>query len=158
MRILLLTSLLMLSSASQAASLVAGYKNVGVKLGSSSIGPESYTVVGASLNYFVIDNLSLGGAYEYWFSGEPTVSKATVDATYFIPVSEKVRPYLGALYSRYFIDDFNDINSYGYRAGVAFINGPVLLSGGVRQEYYDSDSSVFDDSDNTAELVIGFSF
>lgn len=158
MRALLFSLLLVISSFSQAASLVAGYKNIAVKLGSSSIGGENYTVAGASLNYFVIDNLSVGGAYEYWFSGDPSISKATLDGTYFIPASETIRPYIGILYSHYFVDSLEDIDAYGYRAGVAFINSPLILSAGFRQEMYSSDNGIFDCSDSTGELTIGFSF
>lgn len=158
MRTLILCSLLFISTVSQAASLMAGYKNIGVKLGGSSIGSENYTVFGASINYFPIDHLSVGGAYEYWFSGHPSLSKMTIDTTYYIPASEKIRPYIGGIYSHYFIDHYSDVDAYGYRVGLAYLNDPVILSGGMRHEFYDNDSYIFDDSDTTVEFVVGFSF
>jgi len=158
MRLLLLASLLFFTHIANSATLTAHSRNVGVKLSSASIGDEDYTVAGASFSYFVADNLSLGTAYEYWFSGSPSVSKITLDSTYFIPASEKIRPYLGLLYNHYFVGDNSDIDSYGYRAGVAYIQEPMLLSAGIRQEKYMSDRSIFSNDDTTAEFVVGFSF
>lgn len=158
MRTILLTIYLLFCNVAHSAPLEARSKSIGIKLGSASIGPESYTIVGASINYFVIDNLSIGGAYEYWFSGSPSVAKTTVDSTYFIPASEQFKPYLGLLYSHYFIDDNADINAYGYRVGIAYVNSPMFVSAGLRQEKYTSDRAVFLDDDATGEFIVGFSF
>ena len=158
MKLILLTIFLLLSNLAHSASLTAGSKSVGIKLGTASIGPERYTIAGASINYFALDNLSIGGAYEYWFSGSPTVSKATVDSTYYIPASEQLRPYFGLLFSHYFIEDDTDIDSYGYRVGIAFIRSPMYFSVGLRQEKYTSDRAIFSGNDATGEFIIGFAF
>lgn len=158
MKLVLLTTLLLLSNLAHAATLSASSKSVGIKLSSASIGSESYTIVGASINYFVVDNLSIGAGYEYWFSGSPSVSKLSLDSTYYIPLSEQFKPYAGLLYSRYFLENIDDVDAYGYRAGIAYINSPMLLSAGIRQEKYTSDDVYFSDDDPTAELVIGFAF
>ena len=158
MRLILLTTFLLLSNLSHSASLIAGSKSVGIKLGGASIGPENYTIAGVSVNYFALDNLSVGTAYEYWFSGKPTISKATVESTYYIPASEQLKPYLGLLYSHYFVEDNSDINAYGYRIGIAYIKSPVFFSAGFRQEKYTSDRAIFSDNEATGEFMIGFSF
>ncbi|TEW54674.1 ferrodoxin oxidoreductase beta subunit [Psychromonas sp. RZ22] len=158
MKLILLTAFLVLSNIAYSATLTAGIKSVGIQLGSASIGNEKYTVVGASIGYFALENLMVGGAYEYWFSGTPTVSKATLQSTYYIPASEKIKPYFGLLYSHYFVEDVPDVDSYGYRVGVAYINSPMLVSAGIRQEKYTSNKSIFYNDDVTGEVVIGFNF
>ncbi|PKH07262.1 ferrodoxin oxidoreductase beta subunit [Moritella sp. Urea-trap-13] len=131
---------------------------MGIKLGSASIGSEDYTVAGVSINYFALDNLAVGTAYEYWFSGKPTVSKATLESTYYLPASEQLKPYFGLLYSHYFVEDNADIDAYGYRVGIAYINSPMFFSAGLRQEKYTSDRAIFSNEDATGEFMIGFSF
>ena len=109
MKYILLLVILSFSQLSYAAPLQARNKSIDIKLGSASVGREDYTVAGVGLHYFAIDNLALGAAYEYWFSGSPSIAKGTLESTFYIPVHEKIRPYLGLLYSHYFID-----NSDGY--------------------------------------------
>lgn len=158
-RIILAGALLSLTTlSSHSAGMSVGSKSIGVKLSSASIGREDYTILGLSGNYFVIDNLSIGAAYEYWFSGSPSISKLTVESTYFIPLAEKIKPYAGILASRYFVGDgFDDSNSHGFRAGLAFINSPVILSAGIKREYFSEDKGVFSGDSTTYEVVIGFS-
>jgi hypothetical protein len=158
MRLILFTTFLLLSNLTHSASLTAGSKSVGIKLGGASIGSENYTIAGASINYFALDNLAVGAAYEYWFSGTPTVSKATAESTYYIPASAQFKPYVGLLYSRYFVEDNSDIDAYGYRVGIAYINSPMFFSAGLRQEKYTSDRAIFSNEDATGEFMIGFSF
>jgi len=133
--------------------------SIGVRLGSASIGNENYTILGVSGNYFVLDNLSIGIGYEKWFSGTPTIQKLTAETTYYIPASENIRPYAGLLYRRIFIgDNYGDVNAYGYRAGIAFVQGRLLLSAGIVQEKYESSRRVLDDTETYGEFTVGISF
>lgn len=158
MKLVLFTGLLLLSHFTQSATLSAHSKSVGIKLSGAHIGQENYTVVGASINYFAMDNLSVGAGYEYWFSGTPSISKAALDATYYIPLDEAIKPYAGVLYSHYFIESETNVGAYGYRVGIAYINAPMLVSAGIKQEIFTSNDGPFSDDDPTGELVIGFSF
>lgn len=142
-----------------------GSTSLGLKFGGASIGDEDYTIFGISGNYFIIDNLSVGIGYEKWFSGDPNIQKVTLESTYFIPASEKVRPYLGVFGRRIFMSgsdrlgrDYDDVSSYGYRAGVAFVQNNLVLSTGIVQEKYDSTQRFFDDTDTYAEVTIGVAF
>lgn len=139
--------------------------SLGIKVGSASIGNESYTIAGLSGNYFIMEDLSVGLGYEKWFSGDPDISKITIESTYYFPVDEKVRPYAGVLYRRVMIGNsdrlnksFDDIDSYGYRVGIAFVQEKLLLSAGIVQEKYDTKQGLFDDTETYAELTIGFMF
>ncbi|MEI6896728.1 MAG: ferrodoxin oxidoreductase beta subunit [Psychromonas sp.] len=158
MKLLLITTFLLLSNLAHSAALLSGSKSLGVKLSGASIDGEYYSIAGISFNYFAIDNLSVGGSYEYWFSGSPTVYKATAESTYYVPASKTFRPYFGILYSHYFIEDDHDIETLGYRVGVAYMQEPLYFSGGIKQEYYLSDSSIFSDEDMTVEFMVGLEF
>ncbi|MEL0629719.1 ferrodoxin oxidoreductase beta subunit [Psychromonas aquatilis] len=158
MKYILALIILSFSQLSYAASLQAGNKSFDVKLSSASVGREDYTVAGVGLHYFAVDNLALGAAYEYWFSGEPSIAKGTLESTFYIPVHETIRPYFGLLYSHYFVGSRSDVDTYGYRAGVSLINDPLLFSVGVRQEKHISGNSLFIDEDPTVEFVVGLSF
>ena len=132
--------------------------SLGILLGSSSIGVQNYTVAGVSVNYFVIDDLSVGLGYESWFNGNPSIQKLTLYSTYYIPASEEVRPYLGGLYRRVLISGISDVNAYGYRAGVAFIQNNILVSVGLVQEKYDTQWNISNDTQSYAEIVFGIGF
>lgn len=149
----------------QADMFSQGSKSIGLKLGSASIGDEDYTIVGVSGNYFVIDSLSVGLGYEKWFSGDPDIDKITAETTYFIEASETIRPYAGVLYRRIFISgtdrfgrSFDDTNSYGARAGVAYAKDNLLLSAGLVYEKYDTTQNFFDDDETYVEVTIGLTF
>jgi len=131
---------------------------MGLKLGSASIGSETYTIGGLSVNYFVLNGLSVGLGYESWFSGEPGIQKLTAESTYFIPAGKSIRPYLGLLYRRILISGFNDTNAYGYRAGLAFVRGKLLLSAGVVQERHDSTGLFLKERQTYGEFTVGFAF
>lgn len=135
-----------------------GSTSLGIKLGSVSISNENYTVVGLSGNYFILDDLSVGLGYEKWFSASPSIQKISAESSYFIPVDEKVRPYVGVLYRHILITNFDNINAYGYRAGLAIVNRNLLISGGIVQERYESQTAIFDKTHTYAEVVVGFFF
>ncbi len=133
--------------------------SIGVKLGSASVGNRDYTILGVSGSYFILDDLSIGIGYEKWFSGTPSIHKLTVESTYYIPISESVRPYAGVLYRRIFISDsYGDVNAYGYRGGVAFVKGRLLISAGIVQERYESSRRVLDSTETYGEVTVGISF
>lgn len=138
---------------------------LGLKIGSASVGTQTYTIAGLNINYFLIDNLSVGLGYEKWFSGDPDISKLTLEGNYYFPVDNKVRPYAGVLYRRIMIGDsdrlnrsFDDVQSYGGRAGVAFVQKNLLLSAGVVHERYRTTGGLFNETETYAELTIGIMF
>lgn len=135
-----------------------GRASLGIKLGSVSVSNENYTVAGFSGNYFVIDDISVGLGYERWFSGSPSIQKISAESSYFIPVDEKVRPYVGLLYRHIYVSNADNINAYGYRAGLAIVNQNLLVSGGIVQERYESRTAIFDKTHTYAEVVVSFFF
>lgn len=146
------------SSVSVSNAFSAKSVSLGMRLGSSSIGNQTYTIAGLNVNYFLIDNLSVGLGYEKWFSATPDVQKLTVDSTYYIPASENIRPYAGVLYRHIMISGLNDTNAYGYRVGVAIRQGRTLLSAGIVHERYETSSGNLDGTQTYGEVTIGIAF
>lgn len=136
-----------------------GSKNIGVTVGSDNSFGNNYTVFGANVNYFILDNLSIGASYQTFFGGTPDIDQVTVPVTYHIPLENTTyRPYLGAFYNHTFIDDpYNDYNIYGGRAGVSLQTSPnSFMSFGWVQEF--SNNGEETDNRGYPELTGGFSF
>ena len=135
-----------------------GHKNFSFNIGSGSAYGNRYTILGANVNYFVKQNLSLGVGYTGWFGDDPKVNKISVPVTYYLPLGDMIRPYLGAVYRHTFIGKpYDNYSSYGGRAGVAIVNGGSFLRVGWVHEYYDGG-----DNDNKSqgypEVSGGYSF
>jgi outer membrane protein W len=118
-----------------------GSKNVGINIGTDSSFGNSYTVLGANVNYFIIDNLSIGASYQAFLGGNPSINQITVPVTYHIPIEGTTyRPYLGAFYNQTFIEDpYKDYNIYGGRVGLSLQTSlNSFMSFGWVQEFSNS--------------------
>ena len=136
----------------------AGTTSVGVTVGSGTGFNNTYTIVGVGANYFVENGLSLGLGYRGWFGATPTMNEIDVPVTYYVPLQSKVRPYVGAFYRHTFISgDYSDYDTYGARAGLAYVEGRGYISAGWVQEWYSNDNG-----DNASrgypEIAAGISF
>jgi len=143
---------------------VQGSKNFGLSVGSGSLSvarkTNVYTIVGVSANYFVVDNLSLGFGVRAWLGNSPSIQEVTVPVTYFIPLHETYRPYLGVFVRHTFVESpFDDYNSYGGRAGVAMkLSDNAYMSLGWVQEFHDKDVFGNNSSSGYPEITIGIAF
>jgi hypothetical protein len=136
-----------------------GQKNFGITAGASSGYGSNYTVLGASANYFVIDNLSIGASYRGWFGADPSINELSIPITYYFPTDSQYQPYLGITYQHTFMEEpYDDYNVYGGRVGVAMHLGEnsFMMIGWV-QEYFDKTSDG-DDSRGYPEISAGFAF
>ncbi len=136
-----------------------GSKNVGFTLGTDNSFGNNYTVLGATVNYFIVDNLSLGASYQAFLGGTPDINQVTVPVTYHLPLENTTyRPYLGAFYNRTFMEKpYNDYDIYGGRAGLSVQTSQnSFMSFGWVQEF----SNTGNDNDNRGypEFTGGFSF
>ena len=137
-----------------------GSKNVGLNVGTESSFGNNYTVVGANVNYFIIDNLSLGASYQAFLGGDPDINQVTVPVTYHLPLKNTTyRPYLGAFYNRTFIEKpYKDYNIYGGRAGLSLQTTPnSFMSFGWVQEF-SNDAPTNNENRGYPEFMGGFSF
>jgi len=136
-----------------------GSKNVGVTVGTDNSFGNSYTVLGANVNYFVVDNLSIGASYQAFLGSDPKINEVTVPVTYHVPIEGTTyRPYIGAFYNQTFIDDpYKDYNIYGGRVGLSLQTSlNSFMSFGWVQEFSTSDKDR--DKKGYPEISAGFSF
>jgi hypothetical protein len=164
MKKLLLLPLIVISlNAADISTLFSkGQKNFGFGLGSSSGFGENYTVVSASLNYFIQDNLSVGAGYQGWFGADPKINEISIPVTYYYPLNAQYHPYIGGIYRHTFIGDSDiydteDYDVFGGRIGVAMTMGRnTYMQIGWVQEY----RTHGDDSQDEGypEISMGFVF
>lgn len=153
----------MMVSLSMADIYLQGNKNFGLTVGTGSLNvglhQKIYTIVGVSANYFVVDDLSVGFGLRAWLGNSPSLQELTLPVTYFIPLNEKYRPYLGAFVRHTFIENFNDYNSYGGRVGMAVkLSENAYMSLGWVEEFYEKDVFGNSTSNGYPEVTIGVAF
>ena len=137
-----------------------GKSNVGVSVGAASSYGETYTLVGITGNYFVIDNLSVSGYYRGWFGATPTQHELSLGTNYYMPLTRKFRPYGGVFFREHFVSGagYDDFFAYGVRGGVSMVNtNNTYLSVGYAYEVY-GDCQFSECSNSYPELIAGFSF
>ena len=136
----------------------SGTKSLSVTVGSGSGFDTTYTIVGVSVNYFALNGLSAGIGYRGWFGGTPTMSELDLPVTYYLPLQRDIRPYAGGFYRHTFISgDYTDYDTYGARAGIAYVQGRGFIAAGWVQEWYSS-SNGDDSSRGYPEISGGVSF
>ena len=135
--------------------------SVSIVLGSGSAFGDSYYVLGGGVGYYVLEGLELGVDLQYWFSGDPSIAKISPHVRYVFTQPEHINPYIGAFYTRSFIDsDFlDDQDSYGYRGGAYFTpDNRVYIGGGFATEEYKDCPKQLDCSNTYPELLFQVSF
>ena len=157
-KIILLTSILLTNIVAQDI-FSEGNKNLGFTLGSSNNFNQTYTIAGVNVNYFILDNLSLGTDYKGFFGASPSIHQITVPVTYHLPLENTTyKPYLGAFFNRTFLEEpFNDYSIYGGRAGFSIqtsINS--FMSLGWVQEFKNNGEDI--ENQGYPEISAGFSF
>jgi hypothetical protein len=136
-----------------------GATNVSVLVGSGQAFDESYLVLGIGAGYYIANGLELGLELETWLNGDPDIYKVTPGLRYVFNLSGKLRPYVGGFYRRVFIEDFDDRDSWGGRAGVYIPTGArsYLGLGVVYTELVDCDERIYSTcSDTYPELTFSF--
>ena len=128
-----------------------GRTHLYVSGGAGSSFGESYVVIGAGVDYFLLDGLSAGLAFESWSGANPGFTKITPSVRYVFYGMQAVKPYVGAFYRRTDIDGRPSLDSTGGRAGVFVQAGRNAYMGfGVTYEsYLDCQPSVYADCDST---------
>jgi len=122
-----------------------------------------YTVIGANMHYYVIDNLSLGVGATTWVGDKPSVNRLTVPITYYMPLESSIRPYAGLFGSYTFMGDdgdkkYDDYSSFGGRAGVVLdVSDAMYTYAGWVQVKHNGDNSI-DSTEGYPEFGFGMSF
>jgi len=148
----------MMSALVQADIFEKNSVSMGAKYSRASNLGKNYDVAGLNINYFIFDGLGLGVEYENWMNDKPRIEKIGLSTTYFIPISEPVRPYIGAMYKRMFVDSVYDMDTYGYRAGISFSSDQANIALGWSEERLSSCQDNQSCTNGFAEVIISISF
>lgn len=169
-RILTVLALFLFATVSQATSVGTGgigtafskgSTTVSLVAGSGSTFNDNYIILGAGVGYYVARGLELGIDAQYWFSGDPAISKISPQIRYVFTQPKVIKPYVGAFYRRTFVDSdiFDDYNSYGGRAGAYFSSSSgVYIGAGVVYEQYADCNRFVDCSNSYPEILFQVSF
>jgi hypothetical protein len=125
--------------------------------GAGSAFNQNYTVIGAGIDYFVLDGLQLGLDAQAWMGGDRSIYKLSPQARYVLDIGDTIRPYIGVFYRKTYIQNFDNLSSVGERAGVYLqSNRKYSLSVGyVFEQYQNCDNTIFNDCTNSyPELVL----
>ena len=145
-------------SAKDPGRFAKGRKRAGFFAGAGSNFGETYLIIGGGLAYYVANGLEVGFDAEGWILQDPTFWKLTPQVRYILWQAGRLKPYVGAFYRWNLISgDYEDINSYGGRVGVAYQSGGNYLAVGAVYEKFESDW-VGDDSNWYPEISIWISF
>ncbi len=150
------------AQASEAAGMFGrGGLQIGVVAGGATAFNTNYTLIGAGVNYYVVNGLGLGLAYESWSGTGPHISKLTPSVQYVFYQLGRVKPYVGAFYRRITVSGQPDYDSAGGRLGVyvALSQHAALGAGYARETALNCQRSIYSSCSTTyaeISLVVGF--
>ena len=140
-----------------------GAFSVGHKQFSFGISQDGdYTVIGGSINYSVVDNLTVGFGATTWVGDKPSITRLTLPVTYYMPLESSITPYMGLFTSYTWVGDngllkYENYSSFGGRAGLAVdIDNNMYLSAGWVQVKHNNNYG--SSSEGYPEFGFGISF
>lgn len=147
------------SAAGLTSAFSKGSTSIGIVAGSGRAFQNDYVIFGVGVGYYVIKGLELGIDVQHWFSGDPTISKVSPQIRYVFSQSKTIKPYVGGFYRRTFIENLDNEDSFGYRAGAYFSgNSGVYIGAGIVYEEYQDCARFIDCSSTYPEILITVSF
>ena len=169
MRILVAVAALVLSASDDgsaqsddAGPFSKGSVRASVLIGSGSINEtDDYTIVGIGGGYFVIDGLEAGVDANAWLGGELDIYQVSPRVGFVFFSAPTVKPYVGLFYRRTFVQQLDDRDAVGARAGVYLVSARnhYVGIGAAHEEYVGCNRSVYADcSDTSVELTVAFAF
>lgn len=138
-----------------------GSGRLSIVVGSGSGFNDTYTILGIGAGYYVADGLELGLTAESWIGGDPDIYRISPEIRYVFYSAQTVKPYLGTFYRRTIIDQFDDLDAVGVRAGVLFMQGKgaYIGAGVVYDAYLDCEESIYTScSDTYPEFLFAITF
>ena len=157
--VLTVSTMLGIASTSAAAEPYRqGSLRVSAGIGYSSGVTDDYWTFGGGAGYYVVDGLELGLDVNTWLGADPKVTTLTPSATFTFFMVPQAKPYVGTFFRHWFVSSpFDDINSWGARAGLRLPAGPAVISAGVIYErQFACDGN--DCEDIAPEFGLGFYF
>jgi hypothetical protein len=145
--VILLLALSVLSARAAEAEEIfeQGHTHFSLVAGNGYAFDDDYFVLGVSASYFLLDGLSIGGSFENWSGGDPSINKYTPFVQYVFYQAPSMRPYIGGFYRHTDIDTLSDIKSYGGRAGIYIASGhnAYVSAGIVYESYIDCEETIY---------------
>jgi hypothetical protein len=130
-------------------------------IGSGTAFDRDYTIFGIGGAYYVMDGLELGLDYETWQDNQPHIQTVSPQGRYVFHNAGTVKPYAGTFFRRTFIEDYEDQNQAGLRAGgvIQFDQRATFSAGIVYDIRFKCDKSVYSScSDVYPELAFAVLF
>jgi len=155
----IIVTLLFLSSLLRADFFEKESLSLGIVAGAGSSNNDNYFIAGLSGDYFILDGLSVGGAYRGWFGADPSQHQLTLSSSYYLSLSNKYHPYFGVFTRETFIDK-DDYNSYGGRVGLAMTmsRNSYVSVGYAYEKYTNCKEILIECSSAYPEFVFSLSF
>ncbi len=146
------------AAAQDAGVFAKGNKHFGAIAGLGSSFNQNYLILGGDVGYFVVDGLEVAIGGEGWLFQTPTIWKVTPQIKYTVYQMKSVHPYVGAFYRHTFMSEpFDNFDSWGGKAGVAYKKGRHMVSLGlVHEMYLDCDGDNCSDTYPEAAFWISF--
>ncbi len=149
------------AQADVAGAFSKGQKHFAIYGGSGRAFNDDYFVIGIGGSYYFANGFNAGLAVETWTGGNPDITKLTPSIQYVFYQPKAVKPYIGAFYRRTYIEDLEDLESTGLRAGVYIASGGNLFIGigGVYESYLNCQETIYTSCDDTyPEISFTFAF
>ena len=152
---------IIISGNASASPFDRGRSNVVITGGSGSAFNDNYIILGLGYGYYMLNGLQLGIKFDLWLDGKPSIYQVTPDIQYVFHKVPNVKPYVGAFYTRSYIESLDDLDALGYRAGVYITTSgrSYFGIGGAYRKYQDCKETIYTDcSTSYTELSFLFSF
>lgn len=138
-----------------------GHFTISVAGGTQRALGYNYFGVGAGVGYYVLDGLEVGLFALHEFGNGPSLNQVRPSLTYVaqpLVGSWPLVPYIGGFYKHWFIGEpFFDVDTFGVRAGVMYVNHRVVVGLGFAFEHVLSTCQV-DCDDAYPDVSVGFTF
>ena len=155
------TSAAPVSAAGVSGAFSKGRTHFSLTAGNGYAFDENYLVLGVGASYYLIDGLNVGLYVESWSGAEPAIYKVTPSVQYVFYQIPRLAPYIGGFYRHSYIENSQDLNSVGGRAGVYISAGSntYIGVGAVYESYRDCNQTTFTScSDAYPEVSITIAF
>ncbi len=138
---------LLFSSTASASPFNQGRSNLIITGGSGSAFNDDYIILGMGYGYYLMNGFQLGIKFDLWLDGKPSIYQVTPDVQYVFHKVPKVKPYVGAFYTRSYIESLDDLDAFGYRGGVYLVTGgrSYVGIGGAYRKYQDCKETIYTD-------------
>jgi hypothetical protein len=138
-----------------------GSARLAIHGGGATAFDQNYSVFGIGGGYFVADGVEAGLDAEKWFGNSPGITQVSPQIRIVLNTANTFNPYAGVFYRRTIIENHQDNDSVGARAGLFYTAGrnAYFGAGVVHEAHLSCDRTVFSSCSETyPELSITFLF